>query len=228
MEPAGAQFGRPFVCITSSWPSSSSGTKPLPRRRALLLIVRAFFNNTITIAVWAGFHVCLSGDAIAPLLIFAGASLNRRGTGYAKACGQSGQVSNFVQILLSNLTKQNGSKDQSQAPKCFASTLKIFADRVSSNRTDTRVGRRERTCVFKMRRSNPKRHSRAYKRVPDMRRRDHSCRRLNHTLCTPNSKFTATSVTDVGPSNPWLCLRAAASTGDVVQCGTLWTHAEPT
>jgi hypothetical protein len=37
-------------------------------RRALLLIVRAFFNNTITIAVWAGFHVCLSGDAITPYL----------------------------------------------------------------------------------------------------------------------------------------------------------------
>ena len=47
-------------------------------RRALLLIVRAFFNNTITIAVWAGFHVCLSGDATTPPLIFAGASLNRR------------------------------------------------------------------------------------------------------------------------------------------------------
>ena len=26
----------------------------------LLFIVRAFFNNTITVAVWAGFHVCAS------------------------------------------------------------------------------------------------------------------------------------------------------------------------
>ena len=47
-------------------------------RRALLFIVRAFFNNTITIAVWAGFHVCLSGGCYHPPLIFAGASLNRR------------------------------------------------------------------------------------------------------------------------------------------------------
>jgi hypothetical protein len=31
------------------------------------------------------------------------------------------KVSNFVQILLSKLSKQNGSKHQSQAPKCFDS-----------------------------------------------------------------------------------------------------------
>jgi hypothetical protein len=30
-------------------------------RRALLLIVRAFFNDTITVAVWTGFHVRLMG-----------------------------------------------------------------------------------------------------------------------------------------------------------------------
>ena len=28
---------------------------------ALLFIVRAFFNDTITVAVWTGFHVCLMG-----------------------------------------------------------------------------------------------------------------------------------------------------------------------
>jgi len=28
-------------------------------RWALLLIVRAFFNDTITVAVWTGFHVCV-------------------------------------------------------------------------------------------------------------------------------------------------------------------------
>jgi hypothetical protein len=27
--------------------------------RALLFIARAFFNDTITVAVWTGFHVCL-------------------------------------------------------------------------------------------------------------------------------------------------------------------------
>jgi hypothetical protein len=43
----------------------------------------------------------------------------------------------------------------------------------------------------------------ADKPVPDMRR-DH-LQRLNHTLCTPILKFTAISVADVDPSNPWLC-----------------------
>jgi hypothetical protein len=30
-------------------------------RRALLFIIRAFFNDTITVAVWTGFHVRLMG-----------------------------------------------------------------------------------------------------------------------------------------------------------------------
>jgi hypothetical protein len=50
-----------LVFITSSWPSSSSGTKTTATARwALLFIVRAF-NNTITVAVWTGFHVRLMG-----------------------------------------------------------------------------------------------------------------------------------------------------------------------
>src|SRR6185437_2976077 len=48
------------------------------------------------------------------------------GTAYAKVRGQSGQVSNFVQIFHSKLEKQNGSKHQSQTPRCFASTLKVI------------------------------------------------------------------------------------------------------
>jgi hypothetical protein len=32
-------------------------------RWALLFIVRAFFNDTITVAVWTGFHACASWDA---------------------------------------------------------------------------------------------------------------------------------------------------------------------
>jgi hypothetical protein len=35
-------------------------------RWALLFIVRAFFNDTITVAVRTGFHVCVSGDATNP------------------------------------------------------------------------------------------------------------------------------------------------------------------
>ena len=31
-------------------------------RWALLFIVRAFFNDTITVAVWTGFHGCASWD----------------------------------------------------------------------------------------------------------------------------------------------------------------------
>jgi len=80
-------------------------------RRALLLIVRAFFNNTITIAVWAGFHVCLSGGCYhTPTCIRWCFAEPAGGTAYAKACGQSGRVSNFAQILHSNLRKQDGSK----------------------------------------------------------------------------------------------------------------------
>ena len=56
-----------LVFITSSRWSSSSGTKPQPPARwALLFIVRAFFNDTITVAVWTGFHVYASWDATTP------------------------------------------------------------------------------------------------------------------------------------------------------------------
>jgi hypothetical protein len=36
-------------------------------RWALLLIVRTFFNDAITVAVWTGFHVCLPVDTSASL-----------------------------------------------------------------------------------------------------------------------------------------------------------------
>src|SRR5262245_39199479 len=55
---ARAQFGY-VVRIISSRPSSSSGTKPLPphvghcRSSSVL-----FFDDTITVAVWTGLHVC--------------------------------------------------------------------------------------------------------------------------------------------------------------------------
>ena len=59
-------------------------------RRALLFIVRAFFNDTITVAVWTGFHVRLMrmlphpsdgcaaiGGMMQMAVLFAGASLIR-------------------------------------------------------------------------------------------------------------------------------------------------------
>jgi len=59
-------------------------------RRALLFIVRAFFNDTITVAVWTGFHVRLMrmlphpsnwraaiGSMMQMAVLFAGASLIR-------------------------------------------------------------------------------------------------------------------------------------------------------
>ena len=46
-------------------------------RWALLFIVRAFFNDTITVAVWTGFHVRLMGMLPSPPIISAGASLIR-------------------------------------------------------------------------------------------------------------------------------------------------------
>jgi hypothetical protein len=93
-----------------------------------------------------------------------------------KACGQSGQVSNFVQIFYSNLRKHDGSKHQSQAAKCFASTLKIFSDRASSNRTEHASGEGSvhafSICVARIQAALTP----AAKSVPGMRRRDHSCR----------------------------------------------------
>jgi hypothetical protein len=48
-------------------------------RSASLFIVRAFFNDTITVAVWTGFHVCaLWGFYHTPAIISAGALLIRR------------------------------------------------------------------------------------------------------------------------------------------------------
>jgi hypothetical protein len=47
-------------------------------RWALLFIVRAFFNDTITVAVWTGFHVRLTGCYPSSAIISAGASLIRR------------------------------------------------------------------------------------------------------------------------------------------------------
>ena len=46
-------------------------------RWALLFIVRAFFNDTITVAVWTGFHVRRMGCYPSPAIISAGASLIR-------------------------------------------------------------------------------------------------------------------------------------------------------
>jgi hypothetical protein len=57
-----------------------------------------------------------------------------------QVCGQLGHVSNFIQTPHSNLRKQDSSKHQSQAPKRFDSTLKIFVDRASSNRTEQASG----------------------------------------------------------------------------------------
>ena len=42
-------------------------------RWALLFIVRAFFNDTIAVAVWTGFHVRLMGCYHTPAIIFVGA-----------------------------------------------------------------------------------------------------------------------------------------------------------
>ena len=45
-------------------------------RWALLFIVRAFFNDTVTVAVWTGFHAC-PGCYHTDAILFAGASLIR-------------------------------------------------------------------------------------------------------------------------------------------------------
>ena len=98
------------------------------------------------------------------------------GTAYAKACGQSGHVSNFAQILLFEFEETGWFETLKPAPKCFDSTLKIFADRVSSNRTEHASGEGNvhafSICVAQVQAADPP----ADKPVLDMRRGDHSCR----------------------------------------------------
>jgi hypothetical protein len=43
-----------FVAVVVSYETTATA------RWALLFIVRAFFNDTITVAVWTGFHLCAS------------------------------------------------------------------------------------------------------------------------------------------------------------------------
>lgn len=122
-----------------------------------------------------------------------------------QVCGQLGHVSNFIQTPHSNLRKQDSSKHQSQAPKRFDSTLKIFADRASSNRTEQASG--EGTYM--------RFQYAPLKSKPTMFQPINPCPVCGaettlaeiepHPVCTPILKFTATSVTDVDPPNPWLC-----------------------
>jgi len=89
---------------------------------------------------------------------------------------------------------------KSYAPKCFDSVLKIFADLSVLKPHRTSVGRRESTCVFKMRRSCSNQETRAQYAAPRP-----LLQRLSLTLCTRILRFTDISVTVAGRSNPWLC-----------------------
>ena len=63
-------------------------------------------------------------------------SLARCENPHAKVCGQSGQVINFAQIILSNLRKQDGSKHKSQSPSVsiqFEKYLPIECPRIAPN-----------------------------------------------------------------------------------------------
>jgi hypothetical protein len=74
----------------------------------------------------------------------------------------------------------------------------MLIQRPQSHRTS--VGRKESTCVFKMRRSSSSQETRAQYAAPRL-----LLQRLSPTLCTPILRFTDTSVTGAGRSNPWLC-----------------------
>jgi hypothetical protein len=81
----------------------------------------------------------------------------------------------------------------------FRSTFKkAFFNVLRPHRTS--VGRKESKCVFKMRRSCSSRDTRAQYAAPRP-----LLQRLSPTLCTPILRFTDTSVTGAGRSNPWLC-----------------------
>ena len=67
-----------LVFITSSWFVVGVRYETTAAARwALLFIVRAFFNDTITVTVWTGFHVPSWGCYPSPAIISAGASLIR-------------------------------------------------------------------------------------------------------------------------------------------------------
>jgi hypothetical protein len=66
-------------------------------RWALLFIVRAFFNDTITVAVWTGFHACASWDATTPTRFISAGALR-----FGKTVGVSSpHVLSLFKVVIS-------------------------------------------------------------------------------------------------------------------------------
>jgi hypothetical protein len=124
----------------------------LPTTIARIIVVQNLsrLEHDAPLPLWIGVKLSCPAKAGRPIL------RNKR------TCGQSGQVSNFIQISSCDFGESGGS---------------------------------ESTCVFKMRRS-----TRAQYAAPKP-----LLQRLNPTLCTSILRFTDTSVTGAGRSNPWLC-----------------------
>jgi len=91
-------------------------------------------------------------------------------------------------------------RSRRQSAGAFNSTFKKTLIQRVLKPHRTSVGRRESTCVFKMRRSCSSQETRAQYAAPRP-----LLQRLSPTLCTPILRFTDTSVTGAGRSNPWLC-----------------------
>jgi hypothetical protein len=132
------------------------------------------------------------------LLAFGGRPERRK----KRTCGQSGQVSNFVQILLNSLRRIRTIETPTQSARAFNSTFRM----TSSNRTKLAAERRESTCVFMLRRScSNRQETRAQYVAPRL-----LLQRSSPTPCTQSLRFTDTFVTPAGPSNPWSCFACRA------------------
>ena len=152
-----AQFGCLFVCITSSWPSSSSGTKPLPPHVGHCCSSSVPFSTTPSPLQSGQVFMCASRGMLSPPTYIRWCFAEPARYGVCQSLWTIRSSEQFCTDSSFEFDETEWFERPKPSAQVFRSTLKIFADRVSSNRTDTRVGRRERTCVFKMRRSNPKR-----------------------------------------------------------------------
>jgi hypothetical protein len=104
----------------------------------------------------------------------------------------------YTDFLILTSENQDDRDAKAKRPGFQFIFQKMLFRRPQSHRTS--VWRKESICVFKMRRSCSSQETRAQYAAPRP-----LLQRLSPTLCTPILRFTDTSVTGAGRSNPWLC-----------------------
>ena len=114
-------------------------------------------------------------------------------------------MSNSIQTAELDFRKQSGSSYQSKALRPFDITFhKIFADRASSNRTEQASGEGSVDARPKCIDQTQADQDQADKPVPRYAASRPRLQKMPRTLGTSILKFTDTSATGAGPSNPWL------------------------